>query len=73
MWHPVVVRRDKPGFLKPFERTISEHLSEELNKLEQETSGQIVASIVVEDTEYDMEVVVKVEGEQIENSRSSQS
>ncbi len=63
MWHPVVVRRDKPGFLRTFERTISEHLSEELNKLEQQTGGQVVASIVVEDTEYDIEVVVKVEGE----------
>lgn len=62
-WHPIVIRRDKPGFLRPFERTISEHLSEELNKLEQQTGGNIVASIVIEDTESDIEVVVKVEGE----------
>lgn len=67
-WHPVVVRRDKPGFLRPFERTISEHLSEELNKLEEQTGGEIVASISVEDTDCDIEVVVKVKGEQNERN-----
>ena len=61
-WHPIVITRDRPGFLRPFERTLSEHLAEELDKLEKSTGCQVITAIVVADTENEVEVVVKVEG-----------
>lgn len=63
MWHAVTIRRDKPGFMRAFERPISEHLSDELNKLEEQCNGKIDLTITVETTEYDIELVVKINQE----------
>lgn len=60
-WYAIKVKRDKPGFMKTFERPIVDHLVDDLNKLERETGGRVMALIVVADTIYDMEVAVQIE------------
>jgi hypothetical protein len=60
MWLPVVVRHDA-NFLRVCERTLRQHLADELNKLESEHGEIKFVSIVQHRQNKFIEAVVKVE------------